>query len=119
MPDSLPFSGRTPVLTAEDQDRLRHMLGATPSRVHMGLVGHRNYYACELEGQSIASLRRLQGWGLVFQGRQDASLVSFHATEAGCHAAGLSPAQTQRALQRAHAMSSPYGAFTEPVSVNA
>jgi hypothetical protein len=85
-------------ITAEDLDRLRHMLGADPRRYTQKQWGFRNYYACG-GGEPEQSMRRLEAAGFVQQGCAYKDSFYFHATEDGCKAAGMNAAQIKRALE--------------------
>jgi len=82
-------------ITKADRDTLIHMLGAG-SHIRRGARGHRNYFAA---GESqVADMERLVEAGLVTRGVACYGLVYYHATEAGCDAAGLSKAAKRRAF---------------------
>jgi len=83
-------------VTAEDLDKLRHMLGVD-SRKSQRQWGYRNYYASS-KGDEPA-MRRLQSAGFVRQGRQYEDSFYFHATEEGCKAVGLNAKQIKRAME--------------------
>lgn len=75
-----------------DMKILRHTLGVG-SHIHKRDWGHRNYFNAEPGHHAYSSLLRLQASGLLKQGsRPD----YFHATEAGCKAIGLTPAQIKK-----------------------
>lgn len=90
-----------PAVNPQDLENLRHMLGADAHR-RKGVWGFRNHFA---PSQSdMPSMLRLQEAGLVRPGgpyadRAVKALTFFHATEAGCKAAGLSVARTKAALE--------------------
>lgn len=60
--------------------------------------GYRNHFASGTTGPDYESMQRLLGFGLVVAGRVVESMQYFYATEEGCKLAGLTPAQTKRAL---------------------
>jgi hypothetical protein len=79
-----------------DMENLRHMLGATQHRPKKDW-GFRNHYACG-DAASAQSLERLVSAGFCVRGRPYMKAHFYHATRAGCVAAGLSEAATNRAL---------------------
>lgn len=83
-------------ITADDLDNLRHMLGAQLCYAKREW-GFRNHYAPA--GVDVESMKRLEAAGFVRQGRPYQMHHYYHATEAGCKAAGLNAAQTRRALE--------------------
>lgn len=80
-------------------DILRHTLGAD-RHVKKRDWGYRNRYAASSTSDVIKHLRWLEKEGLMKQGEATSNLIFFHATYAGCRAAGLSKKQTARALER-------------------
>ena len=79
-----------------DMGNLRHMLGIS-SHIKKRQWGYRNHFAPA--GADIQSMERLEGAGLVQKGRPYEDTHYYHATEAGCVAAGLNPAQIKKAMQ--------------------
>ena len=78
-------------VTDDDMKKLRHMLGATEHRPKKNW-GFRNYFAAGAD--SVPSLERLVAAGYCVRGAH-----YYHATRAGCAAAGLSKAATKRAFE--------------------
>ncbi len=78
-----------------DMDNLRHMLGAGP-HTKKSKWGYRNFFAPT--SAYIQSMERLEEAGFVRKGRPFLDNHYYHATEAGCAAAGLKPYQVRRAL---------------------
>ena len=84
-------------LTPEDMDNLRHMLGAE-LRYHRKQWGFRNHFAPS--PADIPSMKRLEAAGYISEGREYGHMEHFyHATEAGCKAAGLSKSRIKVALE--------------------
>lgn len=79
----------------EDMDNLRHMLGIG-WHIRTKHWGFRNYFASSVS--DMPSMMRLEAAGLVRRGRPYEDAYYFHATEAGCVAAGLSAKQTRETL---------------------
>ena len=79
-----------------DRDNLRHMLGIG-SHIKKRQWGYRNHFAPA--GVDLQSMERLESAGLVRKGRPYEDTHYYHATEAGCVAAGLNPAQIKKAMQ--------------------
>lgn len=73
-----------------DMVNLRHMLGIG-SHIKKRQWGYRNHFAPG--GADIQSMERLESAGLVRKGRPYEETYYYHATEAGCRAAGLKPYQ--------------------------
>lgn len=83
-------------VTSEDLRRLRHMLGAT-NIDEQAKWGWRNYFLSG-RGEQRASMLRLVAAALAVQGETTADEAAyFHATYAGCVAAGLSVARAAKA----------------------
>jgi hypothetical protein len=61
--------------------------------------GYRNHY-CPA-ASCVASMQRLEAAGLAVKGRQYGDDYTYHATEAGCKAAGLDEAGVKRCLEDA------------------
>jgi hypothetical protein len=74
---------------------LRHMLGMTYLPRDWGF---RNYYATS-GGSAMEALDRLATLGYVVKGHTSDSMHYYHATEAGCIAAGLNEKQIKRAFE--------------------
>lgn len=87
-------------MTAEQEKKLRHMLGAVPGHYRKNQWGFRNYYCASQGGQDHADLQKMAEAGIVVQGRMGEKTIYFHATEAGCKAIGLTKAQIDRAFDR-------------------
>lgn len=87
------------VLGHYELEILRHTVGAD-RHVKKRDWGYRNRYAASSTSDVMKSLRWLESEGLMAQGEATSNLIFFHATEAGCRAAGLSKKQTARALER-------------------
>lgn len=79
-----------------DMSNLRHMLGIG-SHTEKRQWGNRNHFAPG--GADIQSMERLESAGLVCKGRPYADTYFYHATEAGCRAAGLKPYQIRKAME--------------------
>lgn len=79
-----------------DMNNLRHMLG-TGSHIKKRQWGYRNHFAPA--GEDIGSMERLEIVGLVQKGHSYNDTHYYHATEAGCAAAGLNRAQTRKAIR--------------------
>ncbi len=77
-----------------DMENLRHMLGIG-SHIKKRQWGYRNHFAPG--GADIQSMERLEFSGLVRKGRAYEETHYYHATEAGCVAAGLKPYQVRKA----------------------
>ena len=80
----------------EDMQNLRHMLGAG-SHIKKRNWGYRNHFAPA--GDDVQSMLRLESAGLVIKGKPYHETYYYHATKAGCEAAGLEPYQIQKALE--------------------
>ena len=88
----------TVTVTDKDMDKLRHMLGAIPGRYKKNTWGWRNYYCAG--SATNEHMQRLVSAGLATQGHTQAGgMTYFHATEAGCRAAGMGPAGIKRAFE--------------------
>lgn len=85
-----------PMISLEDLDNLRHMLGAK-EHIKRRDWGYRNHFAPS--AGNIQSMDRLEIAGLVVKGGKYNDYHMYHATEEGCKVAGLNKAQTKRALQ--------------------
>lgn len=83
-------------VTVDDVSKLRHMLGMR-SHIARRSWGYRNHYAPGPD--DVSAMERLVSAGLVARGRPYQGAHFYHATEAGCRAAGLSKAATRRALE--------------------
>jgi len=83
-------------VAADDIKKLRHMLGATEHRPKKNW-GFRNYYAAGRD--SVPSLERLVSAGYCVRGAPYMDAHYYHATRAGCAAAGLSKAATALAFE--------------------
>ena len=83
-------------VTDSDMKKLRHMLGATEQRPKKNW-GFRNYYAAGAD--SVPGLERLVAAGYCVRGAPYMDAHYYHATRAGCAAAGLSKAATARAFE--------------------
>lgn len=79
--------------TVADMDNLRHMLGVG-SHISKRSWGYRNYFNAGEGHAAMPSLLRLEAAGLVV--RNPARLEYWYATEAGCKAIGLTPAQIKK-----------------------
>ena len=86
-----------PIVTDEDIDNLRHMLGARNDQTKR-YWGYRNHFAPG-GGPDEKSMERLESVGLVKRGRPYHETYYYHATEQGCATLGFSQAQTRRALR--------------------
>jgi hypothetical protein len=95
-PALLHLIAMIPTITTDDLAKLRHMVGAGPS-VPLDRRGYRNHFAAGFA--DLAAMERLVAAGLGIRGRALAGSHLYHATAAGCHAAGLNRAQTTRALE--------------------
>ncbi|MDA8153121.1 MAG: hypothetical protein M0003_10480 [Acidithiobacillus sp.] len=84
------------VSRANWMNNLRHMLGIG-SHTKKRQWGYRNRFAPG--GADIQSMERLETAGLVYKGRPYADTYFYHATEAGCVAAGLKPYQIRKAME--------------------
>lgn len=91
-----PTAKIEPVVSDDDLDNLRDMLGAT-TYVKKRDWGYRNRFAPW--GKDIESMQRLEQAGLVIRGRPYHDTHFYHATARGCEAVGLNKAQTERALE--------------------
>ncbi len=78
------------VVTLEDLDNLRHMLGIDAHRPRKQW-GFRNHFWAGLT--DVPSMERLAALGWASAGRPGV----YHATEAGCRAAGMTPDEIKRA----------------------
>jgi hypothetical protein len=83
-------------LTPEDLKKLRHMLGVTDYRPKKNW-GYRNYYAAG--NGSVPGLERLVAAGYCIRGEPFMDAHYYHATKAGCAAAGLGKAATRRVFE--------------------
>jgi hypothetical protein len=83
-------------VTDDDMEKLRHMLGATLHRPKK-TWGIRNYFAAG--AADVPSLERLVAAGYCERGAPYRTAHYYHATRAGCAAAGLSKAATARAFE--------------------
>ena len=92
-------STATDQVTPEDMKKLKHMLGATERRPKKNW-GFRNYYAAG--AGDVPGLDRLVSAGLCVRGAPYDKAHYYHATVAGCAAAGLSKAATKRAFEDCH-----------------
>ncbi|RIJ84997.1 hypothetical protein RSP822_18185 [Ralstonia solanacearum] len=91
------MSERTEI-AADDLRKLQHMLGAMPGDYPKTKWGWRNYYATS-GGPATEAMKRMEVRGLVRLGHtSDGGMAYYHATEAGCRAAGLVGKQVRRAL---------------------
>lgn len=79
---------------------LTHMLGAG-AHVKRSSHGYRNHFCAEIDGDDFKTLVAMQSLGIVSPGRKinDGRDQYFHATRAGCEAAGLSKPAIKRALE--------------------
>ena len=82
-------------LLAADFEKLKHMTGCQ-SRYPKRLWGFRNHFAPG--GKDIESMERLEKAGFVNRGSRYYETNYFHATEAGCKAIGMKPAQIKNAM---------------------
>lgn len=88
-----------PELAPDDLRKLQHMLGATPGHYPKTKWGFRNYYATS-GGPATEAMKRMEVQGLVRLGyTSECGMAYYHATEAGCRAAGLVGKQIKRALE--------------------
>lgn len=73
------------LITLEDADNLRHMLGVSKKTKK----GYRNYFVAG--GKDVASMERLRAVGLVVKNERynSSSDPCYHATLQGAHAVGL------------------------------
>ena len=85
------------VVSHEDLDNLKHMTGCDP-RYKKRQWGFRNHYCASKSGKDQESMQRLLSAGYVVQGVEQERSIFFHATEAGCKAIGMKPAQIRNAL---------------------
>lgn len=83
-------------VTDDDMKKLRHMLGVTEHRPKK-IWGFRNYFAAG--ANDVPGLERLVGAGYCVRGAPYMNAHYYHATRAGCAAAGLSKAATERAFE--------------------
>jgi hypothetical protein len=77
-----------------DLDLLRHMVGAAANST--GKPGHRNHYLCNV--QDRPAMERLVAAGLAVRGAVQLTTQYYHATRAGCRAAGLDAAGQVRSM---------------------
>lgn len=91
-----PAVAKVTELTADDMEMLRHMLGATEPRPKKNW-GFRNYFAAG--ANDVPGLERLVAAGYCVRGEPYRTAHYYHATRAGCAAAGLSKAATARAFE--------------------
>lgn len=82
-------------ISPDDLDNLRHMVGAL-SHIPKSQWGFRNHFAPSQA--DLPSMERLEIAGLAQKGRPYEETHYYHATEAGCVAAGLNKRQTEKAL---------------------
>ncbi|WP_175787476.1 hypothetical protein [Burkholderia anthina] len=87
-------------LRPDDLRKLQHMLGAVPGHYSKAKWGWRNYYATS-GGPATEAMKRMEALGLVQLGHtSEGGMAYYHATEAGCRAAGLTTTkQIKRALE--------------------
>ncbi|HDR9163638.1 TPA: hypothetical protein QDB28_004042 [Burkholderia vietnamiensis] len=87
-------------ISAHDMRKLQHMLGAVPDHYAKAKWGWRNYYATS-GGEATEAMKRMEALGLVRLGHtSEGGMAYYHATEAGCRAAGLTTVkQIKRALE--------------------
>lgn len=85
------------VITVEDLDHLRHMLGINQSYSPSNW-GFRNYFAAG-PGEQVESMERLVALGWVRKGGQRDDLVYYYATKEGCRAAGLTTQQIKAVFE--------------------
>jgi hypothetical protein len=83
-------------VTADDLDKLRHMVGVQGGAAKKDW-GYRNYFAAG--AGSVPAMERLVVAGYCTRGGRQGDLQYYHATEAGCAAAGLDEAATKRAME--------------------
>jgi hypothetical protein len=87
-------------LTGNQEEILRHMLGAEKGRYPMRNWGFRNHYACsEFNDDKLEELCDMVDQGLLSKGGRGHELIYFHATELGCRAVGLTNKQIKNALE--------------------
>lgn len=79
----------------DDMEKLQFMLGAVLGRDPARQWGARNHYLCNVQDRT--AMQRLVGVGLAEVGRPLLGLTYFHATVAGCKAAGLNAVGIKRA----------------------
>ncbi|MBU2769139.1 hypothetical protein HAP94_24005 [Acidithiobacillus ferrivorans] len=84
------------MISEADMNNLRHLLGIG-SHIKKRQWGYRNHFAPG--GADIQGMERLETAGLVCKGRPYADTYFYHATEAGCVAAGLKPYQIRKAME--------------------
>lgn len=84
-------------LTEQDMERLRHTLGAS-GQYPRSKWGFRNYFAAARNGEQEESMTRLVAAGYAIEGQKSEHMAYFHATKAGCEAAGLHKAAIKRAF---------------------
>jgi len=80
-----------------DFDNMKHMTGCDP-RYPKKNWGFRNHFVPG--GKDIESMERLEKAGYVVRGRVCAETNYFHATETGCKAIGMTPAQIKNVFRR-------------------
>ena len=85
------------LVSHEDLDNLKHMTGCDP-KYKKRQWGFRNHYCASKSGKDQESMQRLLSVGYVVQGVEQERSIFFHATEAGCKAIGMKPAQIKNAL---------------------
>jgi len=92
----------TTMITADDIQSLKHMLGAT-SCTPRQRWGYRNYYAAAVGSKAEESMKRLAAVGFVRLGPlspyHEGDIVYYCATETGCIVAGLNEKQTKRTIE--------------------
>ncbi len=84
------------MISDADMENLRHMLGIG-SHIKKRQWGYHNRFAPG--GPDIQSMERLEEAGLVQKGQPYQETPFYHATEAGCVAAGLKPYQIRKAME--------------------
>jgi len=84
------------MISDTDLSYLRHMLGIG-EHIKKRHWGYRNHFAPG--GVDIQYMERLEAAGLVRKGRVYEDTNYYHATEAGCVAAGLKPHQVRKAME--------------------
>lgn len=94
--------GYVPIDTVEpvqprDMECLKHMLGIQ-SNIRKVMWGYRNRFCSAPGSDDYESMQRLESAGLVERGRNIGDMVTFHATQAGCEAVGLSKRQIANAM---------------------
>ena len=82
-----------------DLDNIRHMTGAQ-ARYKKIQWGFRNHFCAGKNGDDFESMQRLLCAGYVVEGIEQEHSIFFHATEKGCKAIGMKPAQIKNAMGR-------------------